>query len=184
MFCKRCVQRLAVTSQSSDAMKARSGKILAFFNRLGSVIPVLSRGSPAAGILRPERLQTSPCAARGRGTAKARGAAATTGTSQPPRRIWSLLQLCPRASASREPGQPTQPTPKQALSSHGAPRVALLGRVRGGPPPGHVARGVDGAVICHGDEPPGAGHPETNTSSEERIGRDHVGPRGEAGNWD
>ena len=117
-------------------------------------------------------------------TAKARGAAATTGTSQPPRRIWSLLQLRPRASASREPGQQTQPTTKQAVSSHGAPRVALLGRVRGGAPPGHEPRGVDGAKFSDGDEPPGAGDPKTNKSSTERIGRNHVGPRGEAGNWD
>ena len=39
-------------------MRARSRKILAFLIGFLSAIPVLSRGSPAAGILRPERLQT------------------------------------------------------------------------------------------------------------------------------
>ena len=166
-------------------MRARSCRILAFFHRLrvrnSSPLEMLACRRDPPGRASPD---LDLRAAKGEDTAKARGAAATTGTSQPPRRIWSLLQLCPRASASREPGQPTQPTPKQALSSHGAPRVALLGRVRGGAPPGHEPRGVDGAEQCDGDEPPGAGDAETNTGPALGARRNHVGPCGEAGNWD
>ena len=150
-----------------------------------SVIPVLSRGSYAAGILRAERLQTLISALhKGRGHSKSEGSGRYDWDIAAPATLLPSCAAAPKASASREPGQPTQPTTKQALSSHGAPRVALLGRVRGGAPPGHEPRGVDGAKFCHGDEPPGAGDAETNKSSTERIGRDHVGPRGEAVNWD
>ena len=83
-----------------------------------SVIPVLSRCSPAAGILRAERLQTLISALQRERTQQKRGERPLRlGHRSPPRRISDVTQLPQKASASREPGQPTQPTTKQALQA-------------------------------------------------------------------